>query len=610
VAWFVGLAIACGQDAAPIDTTTTSEATGEPVPMPMVTSSDGSSVGSIDPPDPTTDEPTSASASAIDSTDTGEVTTDTGEAESSGTGEDVPPIVEPSFVEIAAAAGIDHVHGILSSPPSCLVDSIGPSGPGSNCTPEREVAAAAVADYDLDGWDDLLVTRTHGRPLLYRNDGDGTFTEVGGAEGLTIPFATSGAAWADVDNDGDPDLYIATIGQPRYYFYLNVNGHFVESAVERGLALASDYQHTGTSIAPGDYDLDGFIDLYVAEWRTVAGMGEIASHARLLHNRGTAEPGYFDDVTETAGVSLDAVWSQTGTAAGVYGFSPAFADLDGDRFADLVVVSDFGCSRLFWNQGDGTFVDGTSQSNVGYDEYGMGSTFGDFDLDGDLDWFVTSITRPDQPPGNKLYRYDGFGIFHDVAVAQGVGSGGWGWGATFFDPDNDGDLELMMTGGWYHTTHLEEPHLLWKNEDGTYTEEIAEAAGIADISQGRGIAVFDYDRDGDEDVYVANNFEPGALYRNETGNEHDWLRVRPVGTTSNADALGAIVTVFVTPNDPPRVHHIGSRSHYMGQSERIAHIGLGYGNTPVAEVRVYWPKTDLWQIFNDIPRNTELVVVE
>jgi hypothetical protein len=240
----------------------------------------------------------------------------------------------------------------------------------------------------------------------------------------------------------------------------------------------------------------------------------------------------------------------------------------------------------------------------------MGSTFGDFDLDGDLDWFVTAISRPDEPPGNKLYRYDGFRVFHDTAMAQGVAAGGWGWGATFFDPDNDGDLELMMTNGWYFTDHLEEANHLWRNDDGAYTAEIAAAAGMGDISQGRGVAIVDYDADGDEDVYVANNFEVPFLYRNDTGNQNDFLRVRAVGTTSNRDGIGARVTVHVTPTSPALVKEIGSAAHYMGQSERVAHFGLGWGSDPVTQVEVYWPATGELQVFADVPRNAELVATE
>lgn len=613
-------ALACGEPAPSTDDSTddatgggstSSSATGTAGSShsdPGEASSDGGQAGDASG-SSTTGAPGSTDApGSIGTTDTG---SEEGSGASSSTGGDAPPIVEPSFSEVAAAAGITHVHGILYSPPNCILDNVGPTGPGSFCTPEREVAAAAVGDVDGDGWPDLLATRTHGRPLLYRNQGDGTFVDVSVASGIAMSVATSGAAFGDFDNDGDQDLFLATLGDTRWWFYLNDGfGFFTEAALERGVAVQSESQHSGTSVAVADYDLDGWLDIFVGEWRTTLGMGDVPSHARLLHNRGADQPGWFDDVTATAGVSLDDVWSVVDTAAGVYGFAPGFADLDADRWPDLVVASDFGCSRLFWNAGDGTFVDGTSSANVGLDENGMGSTVGDFDLDGDLDWFVTAITRPGQPPGNKLYRYDGLRVFHDTAAAQGVAAGGWGWGATFFDPDNDGDLELMMTGGWYFTDHIQEPNLLWRNDGGAYAAEIAAAAGIGDISQGRGVVVLDYDADGDEDLYVANNFEVPFLYRNDTGNQHDWLRVRAVGTTSNRDGIGARVSVHVTPTSPTLVEEIGSAAHFMAQSERVAHFGLGWGDDPIAQVEVYWPASDQVQVFSAVARNTELVAVE
>lgn len=619
--WYGGLALVvlgCGDDAASsmetdsVGTSTgPSAATSSPAPATGSEGSGTTSTGaSTEEPGPSTGVDTTTTASSTSGSEGGSDESATS-GTSGSTGEVVPPVVDPSFSEIGASAGFTHVHGIVYSPPNCLIDNIGPAGPGSFCTPEREVAGAAVGDYDLDGWDDLLVTRTHGRPLLYRNQGDGTFVDTAVPSEILVSSPTTGAAWGDFDNDGDPDLFLGTLADTRYWFYLNDgDGTFTEAAVERGVAVESPSQHAATSVAVADYDLDGWLDIYVTEWRTILGMGDVPSHARLLRNRGALEPGWFDDVTEPAGVSLDTVWEVVDTAPGVYGFSAGFADLDGDRFPDLAVASDFGCSRLFWNNGDGTFLDGTETANVGHDDNGMGSTFGDFDLDGDLDWFVTAITRPGDPPGNKLYRYDGFRLFHEVAEAHGVDAGGWGWGAVFFDPDNDGDLELMMTGGWYFTDHVAEPNFLWRNDGDHYGGEIAAAAGIADVGQGRGVVVFDYDRDGDEDLYVANNLSTPFFYRNDTGNLHDHLRVRAVGTASNRDGIGAKVSVLVAAGSPVLVKEIGSGSHYLGQSDRVAHFGLGFGDEPVAQVQVYWPASDQIQIFAGVPRNTELVAIE
>lgn len=596
------LVAACGDAAIP---------SGDPGPDSQSTASPPSTATA-----PTVDPPRTTGADSTGSDDPASSTGNREESEgppdpTDPTDPPDPPTVEPHFVEIATQAGLDHVHGEWNTAPDCLIDQVGP-GMGGFCLPERMTAGAAAADYDGDGFVDLVVTRSHGRPLLYRNAGDGTFTERGLTAGIgDYAWGTAGAAWADIDNDGDQDLYLTTLGDHRYYLYVNNGtGHFSEQALARGAALLTENVHAGMSVAVGDYDLDGFVDLYVGEWRTLAGLGDVPSHSRLLHNLGAGAPGHFEDATEAAGVGIDDVWMTETELAGIYSFAPSFTDLDDDGWPELAVVSDFGCSRLFWNQGDGTFVDGTEASGVGLDKNGMGSTFGDYDADGDLDWFVTAITgyEPGDPLHNRLYRNEGDRTFTEIAADMGVGAGGWGWGASFFDPDNDGDLDLLMTNGYYYTAHLEERNLLWLNPgDGTLGPEIADRAGMGATSQGRGLMVFDYDHDGDQDVYVANNFSTPSLYENLDGNQYDWLRVRAVGSTSNRDGLGVQVTVRVTEDGPTQRHEIGgSVAHYMGQPDKVAHFGLGWGDTPVAEVRVWWPASGHEQIFTEVERNTVL----
>ncbi len=598
------LTAGCADDSVAGSAGAGSTGTGAPAPgstsqaPPDASSTEGPGSASHD----TTHAPTTEGSSGTPDPDT-----------STGDAPPEPPVVLPSFVDVAVAAGLDHVHGQWHTAPECLIDQIGP-GTNGFCLPERMTAGAAAADYDGDGAVDLMVSRTHGRPLLYRNQGDGTFEEVGLAAGIfDHAWGTSGLAWVDVDNDDDQDLYVVTLGDYRYYLYINDGtGHFTEEGIARAASLKSNNVHAGMSVAVGDYDLDGWTDLYVGEWRTTAGLGKVASHSRLLRNRGAAAPGHFEDVTEAAGVSVEDAWVGRTDLAGVYSFSPAFGDLDGDGWPDLGVVSDFRCSRLFWNQGDGTFVDGTLASGAGQDRNGMGSAFGDYDGDGDLDWYVTAITDPEGPAENRLYRNDGGRHLTEVAEALGVGRGGWGWGTSFFDPDNDGDLDLLATSGYYFSDHLAEGTHLWMNEGGgVLGPDAAPAAGLDAIVQGRGVLVLDHDGDGDLDVYLAQNFAVPMLFENLTGDLHDHLRVRAVGTHSNRDGLGVRVTVRVTEGGPAQLHEIGgSIAHFMGQPEKVAHFGLGFGQDPVAEVRVYWPASGQEQVLTDVPRNTELVVEE
>ena len=265
--------------------------------------------------------------------------------------------------------------------------------------------AVAAGDADGDGHVDLYVTRLEDHDLLFRNRGDGTFEDITTAAGLdTWVFDSNGAAWVDIEKDGDLDLFVSSFGSGRYHLFVNDGaGHFTEDAVARGAALDTGDTHIGYSVAVGDYDRDGWPDLAVAEWRSIPLVTDpTKSHTRLLRNRGFAAPGHFEDTTIVAGVDVTTFFANES-----FVFAPAFVDLDEDGFQDLALASDFGTSLLFWNDGDGTFSEDTSGAMVGTDENGMGSAFGDFDGDGDLDWFVTSIYDPGNSCGWCNWGYDG-----------------------------------------------------------------------------------------------------------------------------------------------------------------------------------------------------------
>ena len=248
---------------------------------------------------------------------------------------------------------------------------------------------------------------------------------------------------------------------------------------------------------------------------------------------------------------------------------------------DLAIAADFQTSQLFWNNGDGTFTDGTLPAGVGTDFNGMGSTFGDYDGDGDLDWFITNITAdPDFPSGfggwNRLYRNDGNRQFTDVTQSAGVRDSRWSWGTTFFDYDNDGDLDLIATNGYNGPGFENDRTFLWRNDNGTYTD-VSDAEGITDTEQGRGLAHLDYDNDGDLDIVIVNHAAQPILYRNDSNNEHDFLRVDLEGTYSNRDGIGAVVTI--TPDldhpDEQLVWEVDGGSSFLSQNEHTAHFRFG-----------------------------------
>ncbi len=498
-----------------------------------------------------------------------------------------------TFVNVTAAAGIQHVQTTAA-----LVSNL----PGTAFM----TGGVAADDFDGDGLTDLVFTRLNDVDILYRNLGNGTFEPRTQAAGFTMPTLTNGVVSGDIDNDGDKDLYMTTTTGTANHLYLNDgNGVFTDAGPGRVAALANGIRRTGQGATFGDYDRDGYLDLMTADW----GNPVADSQSRLLRNVGASQPGHFEDVTSAAGLDV----YRTDRS---YRFSPRFVDLDRDGALDMAIASDFGTSQLFWNNGDGTFTDGTLAAGVGTDHNGMGSTFGDYDGDGDLDWFITNITAdPNLPPTgfggwNRLYRNDGNRQFTDVTAEAGVRDSRWSWGTTFFDYDNDGDLDLIATNGFTAAGWVDDRTFLWQNNNGVFTD-VSEVSGITDTLQGRGLVHLDYDNDGDLDVVIVNNEAAPILYRNDGGNANGFLRVKLEGRLSNRDGIGAFITVTPDLDNPEMqmVWEVDGGSSFLSQNERIAHFGLGDGNAMVDLVTIEWP-SGLVQHQYDVPANQTITLVE
>jgi hypothetical protein len=292
--------------------------------------------------------------------------------------------------------------------------------------------------------------------------------------------------------------------------------------------------------------------------------------------------GHFSDVGAAAGLTAD-----------TYGFTPIFADITNDGRPDIVSAGDFGTSVVYWNDGDGTFTENDDPAVS--DENGRGAAVVDYDHDGDLDWFVSSIWDPDRVAegnwgitGNRLYRNRGDGTFDDATGLTGVREGYWGWGSCFADFNNDRHPDVFHVNGFQidqADEFLDDPARLFLARGDDTFEESAEARGIADTGQGRGLLCFDYDRDGDVDVFIANNGAAPKLYRNDGANQASYLAVTLRAPAPNTEAIGA--RVYVRTKGVIQMRETRAGNNFAGADPAVAHFGLARAKR--VKVCVRWP---------------------
>ncbi len=536
-----------------------------------------------------------------------------GTGTATGTSDGSPEVGPPqAFVDVTDEAGVGYLqHAGVTHPSDCLFFEV-PGFDSFPCDPQHFAGGVAIADVDGDGWPDLFVTRLFARDLLFFNRGDGTFEERGEAAGLDLVANTNGAAFFDMEGDGDPDLYVTSIGEGRNYLWENLgDGTFVESALARGAALAGPPVNVGTSVVPVDFDQDGDLDLYVGDWRPDR-PGPEGAGAKLLRNLGPQAPGTFEPALYDTGLVV------SDDDGGVYVFAAAFADFTGDGVFDAYVVADFRTSRFFVGRGDGTFDDRTNAWRASRERNGMGIATADVDGDGDLDVYVTSIGGVPVPceecingTGNFLYRNDG-DTFADLTDRYRVREGYWGWGAVFADFDQDGDPDLVTVSGMVLGSRLDEgggPHaqgpILYYRSRGPDWPMAAEAdaRGLDALGAWKAVATFDYDRDGDLDLFVTRNAGTGVLYRNDTDPATSFLIVDP-RTPAGVPALGARVEVE-DGDDLRLVSFVGAQSGFLAQSEPIVHFGIPADRDVLDRVRVVFP-TGVVVERTDVPAGTRL----
>ncbi|XP_062515696.1 uncharacterized protein LOC134191133 isoform X2 [Corticium candelabrum] len=552
--------------------------------------------------------------------------------------------VQVTFVDVAERVGFTHSYRLHApARPHCLFDFNIPILNSSDfvrlkgefCLPEQLSGAAAVGDYDADGLPDVFFTVFNGRSKLYRNNGSGTFLDVTDEARVGPMRFGSGAAWADFDADGDLDLYVTSVGDTRHFLYINQGGRFTEEAIERNCTGSQPDGRRLSGMTPnvGDFNRDGYPDLYITEW--ILHPEEKHSSSRLFKNVGIQKPGYFEDVTYQANVDVDKFTTYSKEAPGTFTFCSSMTDFDEDGWPELLVTTDYGNSKMFWNNRNGTFHECTEACGLTARVDAMGHAIGDWNGDTHLDWFSTGIHDPKNrcselgcsfsTDGNSLYRNANAGghgrWFVDVANEIGVEKGWWGWGTTMFDFNNDKYIDFIMTNGFDSTTtttddmYATDLMLLWMNrglEANLTTEDVARNVGLNNSKEGRGLAKFDFDGDGDEDVVVSHLIGKPSLFENVGGNWNFWLRVRVVHQCPGrvfqlCDSLHARVEV-TSADGWKQTQEIGSGAHFMAQNEIEAHFGLG-NNSDGVRLYVYWPSYNTHVTYTNVLPNNQLKVV-
>jgi hypothetical protein len=529
----------------------------------------------------------------------------------------------PQFVDVAEKAGLTDIFYCGSdSSKKYVIEALG--------------GGVALLDYDNDGFPDAFFvtgSRLEGFPpgkeptnQLYRNNRDGTFSRVTREAGLSLSGWGQGVCAGDFDNDGNIDLFVTYFGK-NHLFRNNGKGQFADVTKEAGL---DEDVRWSTGCAFLDYDRDGKLDLFIASyidfelekvplpgaspnctWKGEPVMcgpkGLPAGSNRLFHNEGN---GRFRDVSRPAGISAPGPR---------YSLSVTPLDYNHDGWPDIYVAVDTQPSLLFRNNRDGTFTDvgvdaGVAYSEEGREQSGMGSAAGDFDGDGRLDLVKTNFIDDTA----NLYRNLGDGTFEDLVQPTGMARNRryMGWGVGFLDYDNDGWPDIFMVNGHVYPeieskipgSPYRESSLLYRNLDGKRVEDVSRRAGPDVVARhsGRGLALGDFDNDGNVDVFINNMNERPGLLRN-TGSANHFVTMRLVGVKSNRSAIGARVSLYA--RGRRQVQEVRSGSTFLSQSDLRLHFGLG-GAEIVDRIEIEWPYPNSTEVVTGLRADQFITITE
>lgn len=440
----------------------------------------------------------------------------------------------------------------------------------------------SFADFDGDGWDDITYATEAGKELYFLKNNNGVFTSIT-LNGISNTDKTKQVTWVDYDNDGDKDLFVTGFEGVNRFYQNDGSMNFTDISSSIGF-FQTDLFTYGVSFA--DIDNDGDLDAFISNRDGVAEN----QHNYLYRN----DAGTYVDITAAAGIPLDSQLS----------FCSIIFDYNHDGFQDIYISNDKpdNINRLYKNNGDGTFEDVSVSSGAGIGINAMTTTIGDYNNDGWFDIYVTNT-----PQGNELLRNNGDGTFTDVAGTTGTSFDSLGWGSVFLDADNDGLLDLYVSGGFDGSDASFLPSAFYHQQsNGTFT--IPSAIGFAtDTKESYSNAIGDINNDGKPDIVVGNDTDPNFLWENKSTSANNWLKVKLEGVTTNKDGIGNTIEINVGGQSQYRYTLAGEG--YLSQNSFYEFFGVG-ATTTIDYIKVTWTGTGIEQTINNISPNQAITIKE